>query len=771
MTLAAFLRGTPLETVPLGVPRRLGPLGVLGHLATLILAIVMVAALALIPVALVAAGGALVAQPVVEYWKAIPAELPKIAIAQRNVILDRDGNLIAQTWSENRIEAKNLKAITPLAAQALVATEDKRFYSTKGVDLVGTARSLLKGSGGGSGITQQLIKNLLYFNILTPAHKKGAAVERSVTRKARELKLALEYERTHSKDEILLNYFNTVAFGSPSIYGIETASQYFFGKRASNLTLGEASALVGSAQNASLYNMDDPSRVKSWKARQQDVLGRMVSERYITPAQKRVALREPLKLVKKSTAGSCATSSFPFYCKYTLDYLKNSSRLGSTLEEREAVLSQGGLQIQTHLDVKSTRVLESYMAKNWGFKNRIIAPTAVVDPGTGGVSAFAANRGYGVGSGKTELVLPAQGAATGSAYKLMILAAALNNGYRESDLVIDAPCRLNPGSSYDAPPGGFKNSNGCGKQNGKLNYRQATAYSSNTWFLELERRVGVEKVKDFSRSVGLKAPESITPRSLSYGIGTESNSPIAMAAAFSAFVNGGVYCPPTPVKSLTYSDGREPRYPDSYDPSADACRRVMSPAAASVVLKALRANVSGEVPKAFGLRSAVKGHDTGGKSGTNESFNSAWVHVAATRVLFTDVYDKDNTARGVNNALFKGRSTPMNKNTAQTTGGELMALLLRGTRNVPLNYTSTDTSFEVLRANLESFLTVPSLLGKTPEVAVRELTNMGIMPRVLKMPEDAPTGYPSGVVVKQSIAPGERLARGTEKEVVLTVSR
>lgn len=730
-------------------------------------------ALAVVPFVMVGAVGVTAAVPFVQYWKEIPSELPDVAISQRNIIYDKNGAVIASTWSENRIALKNTDQIGSTAINALIDTEDKRFWTHSGFDVIGTARSAISGSGGGSGITQQLVKNLLYYNLLGKT-KKTAAVERSLERKMRELKLAIQYDKEHSKNEILVNYFNTVAFGAPNIYGIETASQYFFGVHANKLTLAQASALVGTAQNPVLYNMNEPKKLAKWKTRQAEVLGRMVAEGHVSKRAADVAKNTKLKLLKKSTAGGCSASTYPFYCSYVLETLLSSPRMGETKDDREALLAKGGLQIHTYMDPSAMKTIDDYMSKNWGDKNRIVAPTAIVQPGTGAVIAFGANRARGAGGtkkGETEINLAASPAATGSAYKPFTLSAALNSGMTENQLAFSSEgCPLHPGPGYDAPPNGFKNSNSCALQGGYLNYKQATAYSSNTWYVTLEKRIGVDKVKEFSASVGLSAPDSISNRSLSYALGAVGNSPINVAAAYATFANKGVFCPATPISSITYDDGSSPAVPDTFDPNSVACRSVMSPQSAGIVLKSLRANVSGEVPKAFGIRSNLKGFDNGGKSGTNEGFNSAWAQVSGYYALFTDVYDMDKTVRGVDGAVFKGSSTSAHQNTAQSTGGELFALLHAGKKNVKLDFDDSDNTKIDTAPDLTSFLTVPSVIGMEPAQALSVLNGLGLTAHVSKKTAVPGPGYPSGVVIAQSVNPGERLVKGTKKEVILTIS-
>ena len=734
-------------------------------------------ALALVLVIPLVIGGSLAVQaaaPMAKAWNNVPADLPKVVIGARNTIYDKNGAVIAQVWAENRQPLPNIKAVNSNAINALVDTEDKNFYKNNGFDLKATMRSAVRGTGGGSGITQQLIKNLQYYN-LAGKNDKSQAVERSISRKVKELKMSLQYEKDHSKDEILTNYFNTVAFGSPTTYGLDTASHYFFDKSAKDLTLAEATALVGTANNPVIYNMDNPASFDKWKARQKIVLNSMVAQGHITQEQAHSAYEEKLKLVKKKDkGGTCYTSKYPFYCTYVMNYLARSPRLADTVEERNAIIARGGLQIKTYMDPAAMKTMDDYMKKNWTDKNRIVAPTAVVQPGTGGVSAIAVNRQYGVGKGKTEIDLANQPSGEGSVYKMFTLAAALQEkGMTESDLAFSSRCPLYPGRNYDSPPGGFTNSNSCAMQGGYMNYKRATAVSSNTWFVTLEMKIGVNAVKEFSKKVGLAAPDYIDNRSLSYTLGSVSNSPVNMAAAFATFSNKGIYCPATPIASMTYGDGSEPPLPDKYDPKAAACRSVMSPQNAGVVLKAMRANVSGEIKDAFGFQAKanIPGVDNGGKSGTNQLLNSSWAQVTGANSLFTNVYDMDQTSRGIDGAVFKGYPHSWHENTATETGSDLMKQLSKGKPNVKLNFNSTDSSLTPTKVDESDYFLVPSVLGMSPGDAVQNLQSLGITTNVSKQFKQAPAGYASGVVAEQSIPAGTKLPKGTKKELTLYVAK
>lgn len=745
---------------------------VLSFLVFYPLIILGIAAVSIIPLFIALASSLPVIDAGIRTWEDIPSELDEIRIAEINTLYDVNGDVFAKVWSENRIELDSLDEISDNAINALIATEDKRFYEHSGIDILGTARALLTRSGGGSGITQQTIKNLRFYNQAGEEGEKEEAVEHSLSRKVEELKLSLAYEESHSKDEILLTYFNTVAMGTPNIYGIESASNFFFGKSAKDLTLNEATILVGTVQNPVYYDMRTDDGMYNAKVRQKDVLYRMVDEGLITQSERDEVEKEKLEFTMKSNFnGNCTASSNPNYCNYVMDTLRKSPKLGDTDEEREAIISKGGLEIYTYYDPKKTEIVQNILDKDFGRDNRIVSPVAVVEPGTGGVNVIAVNRGYGEDENNTTLNIPNLPTGTGSTFKMMTLAAALNEGYTEGALKFYSECPLYPGSSYDFPSGGFVNSVSCSLQGGLMDYQRATAVSSNTWFVTLEKMIGVLTVKDFASSVGLGAPDDITERSLSYTLGSVENTPIDMAAAFATFANEGVFCPATPIKEYQYEDGSKPRIPDNYDPNETACKRVMSPYAASIVLKAMRAATSKNIyPDAFNEFNYIEGDLAVGKSGTNELFNSAWAQVSSNASLFINIYDNVNLNNQVEYVRFRGEIVDWVYNAAARSGGDIMRALIAYDPPKPLNFNNKDTNTYQVPIELNDFFIVPSVIGMEPQNALDIMDSLNLKSYVSKDTVRAEGKIPPGVVVEQSIPAGTRLAKGTTKEMILKIS-
>lgn len=719
--------------------------------------------------------------PAVKYWNESPSKLADVHVGQRSVMYDKNGTQFAEIWSENRETVDSLDKVSKYVSSGVVSAEDKNFYHHGAFDLIATIRSAITGSGGGSGITQQLMKNLAYYG--SDDSGKAKVTETTIARKVRELKLAMYYERDHSKQDILLKYLNTVAIGSPNVYGVQTAAQTIFGKSAADLTLKESAALAGSVNNPSLYNLmnlADKSTSARVSTRTDYVLGRMLADGVITRAEYREAKAAPLTTDIHVASGGCGASKYPFYCQYVVNYMLGYKLLGSTAKDRAAAFGVGGFAIHTSLDPVKLEKLEKRLKDDYGVHNRVVQATAVVEPGTGGVLAIGANRDWGVdaNAGQTQIVLADSPTQVGSTYKMITLAAALNAGWTEQQLMssVSAACPwTKPG--FDYPAGGMQVSTSCALQGGRLSYLQATAYSSNVWFAELESRIGVLTVKKFSGEVGLNTPDAINARSASLTLGVVGDSPIQMAAAYATFANKGVYCPATPITSLSRLDGSSITPPDDYDDSVYSCRSVMSPRSASIVLKAQNANVNGPMPGRFGIDGMISGRSTVGKSGTGDNYaNLSWSQTTQQMVVFSDAYDpRGNFQYPLNYVVWRGYGVgPLSEFVVKTTR-DYIVNALDGVPNVALDMDNQQTSFLKTRSRNPDLISVPDFTGMSPSSALAALSARGLDGAVLVRgrrvdARAADTGWGDSVVVGQSVAPGTSIMSGSKRVIELSLA-
>ncbi|WP_409483092.1 penicillin-binding protein [Arsenicicoccus dermatophilus] len=583
-----------------------GGLAVIGLAATAGLT----AAAALMPVVAVAGG---TANAVADYWASLPSAMPIEPVPQRSTILAADGSVIATFFSENRVEVP-LAAVSPIARKAVVAVEDDRFYQHGGVDPRGILRAALHNAGsggtqGGSTLTQQYVKNVLVNNA-DSAEERARATASTIPRKAQEAKIAAALEQRMTKDQVLQGYLNIAYYGDGA-YGIGTAAQHFFSVPASRLTLPQAAMLAGLVQNPVGYNpMRHPKQALT---RRNIVLARMRDTGAISAAEAAQAQRLPLGLKPSEAANGCTASRYPFYCQWVRQTLETDPAFGATADQRRRFMNSG-LTIRTALVPSIADAAQRAADEALGRDNPFAAGVAVVRPGTGEVVAFAQNRSFGLGEGRTNQIYPVLPAfQPGSTFKPITYAAALEGGF-PVDGVQDAPPRYIP-SAPPYPPGGYRNS--MPEDAGRLTAGQALARSSNTWFVMLEEKIGVKKVAQMANRLGLSLPSGIGAHEWSTTLGTRDASPVQMASVYAAFAAHGKVCRPIGIVGITGPD-RKPR--KAQDP---ACRQEIRPGVADAVTQGLAETVDGKDPFRTGKKLSI-GRPVAGKTGTMDGNAAVW---------------------------------------------------------------------------------------------------------------------------------------------------
>ncbi len=449
--------------------------------------------------------------------------------SETSYVYDMNGTLLDSIHDEANREVVNLNQISPDLKRAVLAIEDSYFFSHHGINPSGIARAFLANMEegetveGGSTITMQLVKNLF----LTP--------ERTMSRKVAEAVLSLRLEQVFTKDQILEMYLNQVYWGH-NTYGVETAAKSYFNKPASELNLAEASMMAGLIQAPEVFSpFVDYQKAKE---RQAIVLQRMRQIGWATDAEVAQAKATPLKLGEIT---SFRASQAPYITDAVVAEL--TSRFG-----REAVL-QGGMRVQTTIDLNLQRKAEETVRNGLASIQRqgIYADQmalVAVDPRTHFVKAMVG----GVDYSKSQYNRAVQALRQpGSAFKPFVYYAAFATGnYAPDSVVMDTPVTYPDGDGYYTPQ------NYDGSFYGAMSIRQALAQSRNIPAIRLGQEVGINRVIEVCRTLGIKSPmEPVT----SLPLGAVDLTPYEMAGAYATFANGGWHSETTTIVQVTDSKG------------------------------------------------------------------------------------------------------------------------------------------------------------------------------------------------------------------------
>ena len=468
-----------------------------------------------------------------------------------------------------------LNELPPALAQAVMATEDRRFYAHFGIDLIGLARATYANirAGrivqGGSTLTQQVAKNLF----LTP--------ERTLKRKVQELLLALWLEQKFSKDQILTVYLNRVYLGSGT-YGVEAASKRYFRKSARALNTYEAAMLAGLLKAPSRYNpASSPERAKQ---RTQQVLANMVAAGYLSDKD-RAAMKsgakavKPLKTLRKS--------------QYFSDWVL--ARVGDYVSPGDA-----DIIVRTTLDRAlqddAERAIETGL-KSGKPQNANQAALVAMTPG-GAVRAMVGGADYGLSQFNRATQAERQ---PGSAFKPVVFLAGLEAGLSPDSQVVDGPLTIE-----DWSPRNFSR-----KYLGTISMAEALSKSVNTVAVKISEQAGRDKVIGAARRLGISADLLATP---SLALGTSGVSLIEMTAAYGAFAGGGYGVWPYGIEEISDAEGRV-----LYRRQGSGPGRVMAAADAGAMNAMLAEALKTGTGKAAYFKRPVAG-----KTGTSQNFRDAW---------------------------------------------------------------------------------------------------------------------------------------------------
>ena len=511
---------------------------------------------------------------------------------ETSYIYDIKGRVLTRVHDEANREVVSLDEISPDLKRAVLAIEDSRFYDHPGINPNSVARAFIANweSGevveGGSTITMQLVKNLF----LSP--------DRNFTRKVAEAVLALRLEQILTKQQILELYLNQVYWGH-NTYGVQTAAQSYFNKKAADLTLAESALMAGIIQAPEDFSpfINYPLA----KERQSLVLSRMRQLGWITADEEAEAKAQPLRVGRPTSFGK---SEIPYLTDAVVKEL--SDRFGE-----DAVLN-GGMRVQTTIDLKFQRMAEKvvsewhtqlyYQGVFYNYDQGQIALVAV-DPRTHFVKAMVGGLDFTESNYNRALMAQRQ---PGSAFKPFVYYTAFASGrYTPNFIVYDTPVTYPDGKESYEPK------NYTEKFSGPVTIRKALELSLNVPAVKIGQAVGLDKVIEVVRTLGMKSP--IEPV-ISLPLGAVDLTPLEMASAFATFANNGWHSDPTFIVQVTDSNG------DVLLDNTPEPQRVLDPWAVATLNDVLQ----GVINNGTGKAAKMEGRPAAGKTGTTSSERDIW---------------------------------------------------------------------------------------------------------------------------------------------------
>lgn len=519
-------------------------------------------------------------------------ELENFAPSAATRIYSTDQVLLAELFLEKRMPVP-IGQIPANLKTALIATEDRQFYTHSGIDLKGILRAVVKDimAGqfveGASTITQQLAKTLFLTH------------EKTISRKIKEAILAIQLERRYTKDELLGLYLNQIYFGSGA-YGVESAAQLFFGKPASQMDLAQCALIAGLPKAPSRYSpLVNPALAEK---RRNLVLSIMRNQGIISDAQHRRATGEPVLAASRTTAPGSA----PYFVQHIKSALE--AAIGPSL------LYKGGLTVHTSLSHRLQQAAEQAVENGLdrlqqrmkSKKEPKPAPQGAlvaIDIRTGGILAMVGGRHFSESAFNRAADARRQ---PGSAFKPIIYALAIARGFTQASLVLDAPVVFKGGgNNEDWQPQNFSK-----RYQGEMTLRQALTHSKNIPAIRLVERLGPSAVVQFAHKLGIDSP--LSPN-LSIALGATNTTLTELTAAFAVFPNGGNHIPPFGVTEILDRDNTV-RWR-----ARPAIRPVMTETQASIMVDMLQGVVAeGTAKQARRLSMPVAG-----KTGTTNDFRDA----------------------------------------------------------------------------------------------------------------------------------------------------
>lgn len=588
-------------------------------------------------------------------FMALPSDLDVQPLSERILLTDVDGEPIAEV-AESERDVVPLDEISPWVPAALMAIEDDRFYEHSGLDLRGlfraAVRTALGDTQGGSTITQQYVKNLLIEQADDEEDVESASAQ-TLARKIQELRYAIEVEERFTKDEIMAGYLNLAYFGQGA-HGIEIASRRYFSVPASELDPAQAATIVGLVRAPSYY--DPLTNPEAARERRDVVLDRMAATGHLREQEAEEYKATDLAVDATPRGGSCYHSENPSFCDYVMRWLRGSEELADTQEERDRIIEQGGITVRTTLDgdmqAASKEAIERFVPADESTK---FAAQVIVEPGSGRVRAMAQNMGYGFDDepGTTSINLSvdqadggSSGFQAGSTFKPFTLAAALDSGLKYSTS-FSSPKTVSVKGMRNCEGGTMASwdvRNAGESDGGSHDMVSGTKQSVNTYFAQLQKRVGLCETAEMAERLGVhRADGQEMGVWNSFTLGDQEVSPLTLASAYATFAARGTRCEPVPVASIrTEGEGAE-----EIEVDTDCEKEAIDSEVADGVNHLLQQTFEGGTADGLDI-----GRPAAGKTGTTDSAAYAWFagytpNLASTVVVGDIRGGEENPLQGV----------------------------------------------------------------------------------------------------------------------------
>ncbi|WP_291044385.1 transglycosylase domain-containing protein, partial [Herbiconiux sp.] len=671
-----------------GTKRPVGMIAVLSLASALLVTIMAVPAMAVTGV---------YASRTVDVLDTLPDYIRPTTLAQASEIYatNSDGSpvLLATVFDQNRQEV-GWDAVSQYVKDAVVSTEDPRFYEHAGVDVASTLRAALGNvasggvESGASTITMQYVRNILVQqaeSLDTAAEREAAydaATTESVDRKITEMRLAIALEKQYSKDEILLGYLNIANFGG-SVYGIEAAAQYYYGVSAANLSIAQSASLAATVNEPNGLRIDEEENIADNQARRdKDVLASMLREKTITQQQFDEAVATPVTpvITPRTTGCQAAVAGAAYFCDYVTWIVKNDSTFGDDSETRWSNFKQGGYQIYTtlNMDLQSNadETMREYIPAT--MEDIEIGSTIVtVEPGSGRILAMAQNTTF---DDDPDTAVPgatavnyntdidyggSSGFQVGSTYKVFALAEWLKQGHTLADRVSGNETTWDLAeftNSCTSMGGEWEPANDGSSRPGTMSVQSSLTNSVNNSFIAMAKELDQCAIKDTAESLGVHRadgnPLNTEPSAV---LGTNEIAPLTMAAAYAAIAASGVYCAPIAIDRILDPTGAE------IAPPPANCAQALDPGVANTVAYAMLGPIESGTATASDPDDGIT-HI--GKTGTTDNEKDTWMAGASTaaatvvwvgnatgNVSMTDVYPNDWTGSSVRHRMWRAVMT------------------------------------------------------------------------------------------------------------------